>query len=191
MLNNDILSEIVKHIWDVRLFYNYALVCKVCRDLCRKMIYQDMLYRMRFCKMTRSPYGIQHLLPNGFNHGYSCFNLINEIPTFYEFRKYDYGSVLFNLNRKIQFINTTRLDYPSLTLTFGYKHIGVNIRKYKLSTKFSKMNMFKLGEIDIHLSNYDRNMFISFSKNHVTINYNYNRKFTYSVGNNKFTVRKF
>lgn len=62
-MNKDILSEILKHIYSPRSFYNIALVCRDWRQVCLKVP------KLRFCRYKYYSGIFEHVLPNGIKHG--------------------------------------------------------------------------------------------------------------------------
>ena len=69
-----IIFEVIKHIYDANVFYNYALVSKMCLEACKLMI-NSPLFIYRFTKLRKNgTFGFNHILPNGGKHGWGGYN---------------------------------------------------------------------------------------------------------------------
>jgi hypothetical protein len=92
-LPNDIIFEIVKQIYNPKVFFNFALGCKQFARECRRFIIENEGIPVRFLKLIRtfaknvSLY--HHILPNGKKNGISHYNGICG----HEYWRHSYGKL--------------------------------------------------------------------------------------------------
>lgn len=146
-MNRDIISEIVKYIYNPRTFYAFGMVNKVCADECRK------IDKIRFAKYYKLYFdkSYTHRLPNSVEHGYSRSEVDRRLW------KYDNGVVITRIGSTFdKFVPirniASRIDdsLPSGTIhSFPNEEIDEVLIGY-LSLHYWKSRVFHI-EISNHL----------------------------------------
>lgn len=153
-----IIFEVVKHIYDARSFYNFALASKMCRDACRSICSNE--YKLRFCKCWWVDHdSFEHSLPNGVSHGFSRISMTTKLDdvilrTIY---KMNNGTVEYQIAHSYSNNRIDEIYYPKSDLRFvvGYANFSISVGNYQLNIDrriFSVYSAFiSFGDMSHHI----------------------------------------